>query len=598
MSFAEKIVAFDFSTIEDITQLLQHAIRKRAGKTNLKALNDVETRFNIKTQTPTISRELDLTYVASLIESFEQADRVKAVISLISNANIENALINTQLIEDTLKYCGPYKVIRFSFPAAIVACLTYANTVSRPTRRDRAPAPVVYAGIEADLSLVAVTALFLELPIHVETGTPWETEVIDTDDDVDDEPTITAPGLEVTCPPAVFTSDDWSGYQKKDDEIEPSIRKTKIPRAVDNKKFDLESVMLAYLATRPSSSLAFVSHDFLTTPKRSRAHTRKILRKSGRMRSVAAIHDLKKITRFAVELGAADQHYDNVIMKSANRLPQQFEFEARELRGANQTISPAEIENLQGVLLPSKYLGNGPTAGNELQKIFENLHRPVRTRLADLFDVIRPKTTRHDSNGDFPITEVRAGDITELGEIAETSRQLLVMTTKADKLEEQELSPGDILLAHRGPVGRVAYYVPKLGDDGSDLKVWAGQSVMILRARTKSADQIGRPACDPRMLFMYLQSPVIQKYWRETATDIRSPSLSIGSIERLEIAEPLLVFKNKSKENVAHNKKFAARQKLFLKAFQTRQDTLVRINRLQSQLERDLNKVSAGILNF
>lgn len=316
------------------------------------------------------------------------------------------------------------------------------------------------------------------------------------------------------------------------------------------------------------------------------------------MRSVTEIQDPKQITRFAVELGAADQHYDNVIMKSADRLPQQLEFEAREHRGANQTISPGEIENLRGILLPSKYLGDGPTAGKNIKKAFRNRHRPARTRLADLFHVIRPKTTRNDTTGTLLLTEVRAGDITQLGEIAETSRQLLLTDTKKEKLKEQELRLGDILLAHRGPVGRVAYYIPRLGDDGDDLKVWAGQSVMILRARTKSADQIGRPACDPRMLFMYLQSPVIQKYWRETATDIRSPSLSIGSIERLEIAEPLLVFKNKSKENVAHNKKFSARQKLFLKAFQTRQDNLVKINRIQLRLERDLNRVSAGILNF
>ena len=129
----------------------------------------------------------------------------------------------------------------------------------------------------------------------------------------------------------------------------------------------------------------------------------------------------------------------------------------KQLRGKSEVVSIEEIHSAGDTLVPTRFLSKGPVGGRGLSAQFTNLRTPTKFRLADLFEIIRPKTTRDDPVGDFRIQEVRAGDITPNGEISGASRKIFIRETLERGLADQVIKSGDVLFAHRGPIGRVAY---------------------------------------------------------------------------------------------------------------------------------------------
>jgi len=187
-------------------------------------------------------------------------------------------------------------------------------------------------------------------------------------------------------------------------------------------------------------------------------------------------------------------------------------------------------------LIPRRYLDKGPTGGGNLTTRINNIIESSNYRLADIFEVIRPKTIRDDPVGTLIIDEVRGVNISRFGEIMGDLRDVRVRSTLKSRFDEQRLRPGDIVFAHRGPIGRVAYVSEQNLQDGD---LWAGQTLFIFRERKRYTHARDLPYCDPRVLFMYLSTPNVQKAWLSVSSIGRSPSIPIGEVERFTVPQSL-----------------------------------------------------------
>lgn len=168
-------------------------------------------------------------------------------------------------------------------------------------------------------------------------------------------------------------------------------------------------------------------------------------------------------------------------------------------------------------------------------------------------------------------------------------RRITVRSTLAAGLEEQIIKPGDILFAHRGPVGHVAY-VSDADVQGGDM--WAGQTLLIFRARKRSASDRSGQYCDPRALFMYMLTPDAQRSWRGLAIGDRSPAIPIGQIESFRLPENLLLPNKPRQTNLPIG---SARPRnyteILLAEFQLRQEKLKELGLIQSSLDDGLDRV-------
>lgn len=203
--------------------------------------------------------------------------------------------------------------------------------------------------------------------------------------------------------------------------------------------------------------------------------------------------------------------------------------------------------------------------------------------------MIRPKTTRKDPVGTFEIQEVRAGNISRNGEIVGSLSRVTVRSTLEGGLEEQVIKPGDILFAHRGAIGRVAYVTESNVQEG---KIWASQTLMIFRARKKTSNDRAALYCDPRILFMYLLTSDVQKSWSKVATGDHSPAVPIGQIESFVLPGNLLLPK-KPNQRVTGDKStlFSACIDLILSEFQNRQNDLKKLHEVQEGMNDGLARV-------
>ncbi len=264
-----------------------------------------------------------------------------------------------------------------------------------------------------------------------------------------------------------------------------------------------------------------------------------------------------------------------------------MELYQRNLRGKSDVVAVDEILAAGGSLAPSRYLGDGPTGGRSLSDHFQNTYKPTRHRLADFFEIIRPKTTKSDPVGTLLLREVRAGDLTENGEISGASRQINIRATLESGLEEQLLKPGDVLFAHRGPVGRVAYVN---GSEVDASKVWAAQSLLIFRPRRSTPAKDGLHYCDPRVLFMYLLTAKVRSSWSKLAIGDRSPAIPIGEIERFGLPNNLLLPK-KTKEPINATLPPENYTAVMVAAFKDRQIKLAEIRDIEADMAEGLNQV-------
>lgn len=541
------------------------------------ALRGLEKRFGLAAYEPQFRGALEdfCRHLAGLGDN----QRFAEVCTLISSVIGDEQTLDEELVDELLRISNNERVVRFSFAPCLLPCLLHAQKKRAPQRKSHAGYEIRYAGVGLDKELMAFASFYLNLAIYTESNPPWEPDALFENGEPNSEP----PDLEISFPPTDFRLHNAP-------HLEARVRASKLPRAVDRGKYDLESVMLAYLCESDASALVFTSESFLSSTKQSRLLTRQHLLDLLRIRKVTEL----KVTqphRFLIELGPSRHENEAIQMAAAGSVHQLTRTAPKRSQNGRTKalISVDEIRSAGDSLKPARYLAVGPTGGRDFAEQMNNISYSTKYRLADFFEITRPKTTKNDPVGTFAISEMRAGNISANGEILGALRKINVRSTLAVGLEEQVIKLGDILFAHRGPIGHVAYVTDAIA---SETKMWAGQTLLIFRARKKNSGDRSTKYCDPRVLFMYLLAPDVRASWSKFTTGDRSPAIPIGQIESFSLPENLILPK-KPKQVISPISSTAplGYTDLILSEFQDRQKKLMALCEIQKNMDHGLDRV-------
>lgn len=567
----------DTSSYQGVACLFRFAIEARKNDADLTSLRHLEKRFGLEPYEPKRRGTLE-DYVKDL-DALTANQRFRAVFDMISNLLSDDDKLDDRVAEQLINISSDHRIVRFSFPPSLLVCLTHANEMQSAKVVRYHGYEIRYAGLGTDRELMAFASLFLGLAIYTETGTPWSPDSVFDDGEPNTEPA----DIEISFPPAKFNRNEAP-------HLEGTLRASKLPRAVDRGKYDIESVMLDYLCSTNNKAIVFVSEAFLTSTKQSRLLTRQYLIRSARIHQVLELTWMEPST-FMIRLEANRTNTDQVhIASTRNSLYiGRDALLIHECRGSNLFVSFDEIRRAGDSLRPSRYLESGPAGGPNFRIEMVNAQLPTKYRLADLFEVIRPKTTRNDQVGTFALHEVRAGNISHNGEITGNYNTVNVRDTQVSRLEQQLIKPGDILFAHRGPIGRTAYVTK---DDLINGELWAGQTLLIFRSRRKNSQDLEHNYCDPRVLFMYLLTPEVKWSWQDLSIDSRSPAIPIGQIEGFGLPSNIITY---SKHKANHERDILQLKSEYinaiLKEFEERQENLSKLSKMQKHIYSGLDKV-------
>lgn len=151
---------------------------------------------------------------------------------------------------------------------------------------------------------------------------------------------------------------------------------------------------------------------------------------------------------------------------------------------------------------------------------------PIR-RLHDMATLVKPVANVTTENG-MAVYEVGASDLPDYGYIHTASKQILV-EPKPDKMKDQFLRPGDIVLIIKGNLGKVGIvgHAPPPGESG-----WiAGQSAAVIRLEKASG-------IDPIALFMLLRSEFGKGLVKTLASGSAIPFVQLRELKQLGIPVP------------------------------------------------------------
>ena len=567
----------DIHSYEGLTRLFRFGIHLRNNEADRTALALTEGRFGLPPYLPEARGALEDT--VRHLDGLESDVRFEKVCALIAAASAKSDILTDDLRRELSRLTASHDIVRFSFVPAILPCLWHAK-VARASRRVTYPMYAVrYAGIGSDVHLIAFASLYLNLPIYAETNLPWDPDTIFDDN----EPNTELPDIEVTFPPAELRLQDGP-------HLEESLRKSELPRVVDRGKLDIESAMLEYLCNAHRSALAFVSANFISSTKQSRLKVRQNLLKQERIRRIAELTTTVP-PMVSIQLGRPGELNGTVKMVSTDDIESFSEagFHGGKHHGKSGLISIDEIRTSGDNLTPKRYLAKGPAGGRSIADVFSNIQTPSKYRLADLFEVIRPKTTKNNSTGDGEIDELRPSDIRESGDLSGTFRKITLRDTVKSGLQEQKLNAGDLIFAHRGPVGRIGYVTK---DDIQNGVLWAAQSLLIIRPRKQKSGRGASPYCDPRALFMYLLAPKVRSHWLKVAIGDRSPSIPIGEVERFGLPENLILqAKPKTAGRSPKNRQLDSSVDVIIAEFEARQRHMENIRELEEKIVSGIDHV-------
>lgn len=582
MNVAHTLKGADFLNLEGMANVFRFALAQRENEADLEALKQTEKRFGLGKYISTLPGTLK--DVSRHLASLDRASHFETVLDLINTVSNDIKWPDNSIADDLAKRGSAVPIVRFSFEPAILPCLLCADISRRTqiTARDRYA--IRYAGVGHDVRMMAFAAIYLDLPFFTEVNPPWDPDVLFEDN----EPNTDAPDLEISFPPTDFRAAQAPHFEK-------SVRNSKLPRAVDRGKLDIESVMLQYLGRAPSSAIAFVSDKFIASTKQSYLFTRQKLineRRISRVTEIDGIVLLGPATgRFVIELDDFENEQETILMAQATDARQlgHVDFEKDALRGKLQKVSIDQIQSAGNTLKPTRFISTGRVGGENISTLFKNIRTPTTYKLADLFEIIRPKTSKSDPVGDLKIQEIRGGDISEFGELLKSSKAVHIRSTLKSNFENQMLKFQDIVFAHRGPIGRVAY-ITEANIESSDR--WASQSLVIIRQRNWTSAETRPPYCDPRVLFMYLMTQEIRDSWADIAIGDRSPAIPIGEIERFGLPENLLLQRKPKTSGPKHDAGIAEdHTALILAEFDARQIKLSQLRELETSMNVGLHGV-------
>ncbi|AKO51406.1 hypothetical protein ABA45_02390 [Marinobacter psychrophilus] len=148
-------------------------------------------------------------------------------------------------------------------------------------------------------------------------------------------------------------------------------------------------------------------------------------------------------------------------------------------------------------------------------------------------EIVRAQSLKDadDHEGATVFLEASVRDITEPGRMGLPEKTVHVDKKNLRRAQSQRLYPGDLLLAIKGSVGRVAYVDDACGDN------WvASQAFVIIRPK-------GTAVSSP-YLYRYLASELIQEYIEETATGAVMALLKAADVSNIQVPLPDAEFKH------------------------------------------------------
>lgn len=162
----------------------------------------------------------------------------------------------------------------------------------------------------------------------------------------------------------------------------------------------------------------------------------------------------------------------------------------------------------------------------EKQRLHTHLDNKSIMTLGDIANVTRAQAIKKSTSG-CKIYEVNPSDIQDNGYIVGSEKYGLVDDQLLGSIEKQRLRPGDIILAVKGSVGRVALVPESSGED-----LYAGQSFVIARLKSNST------VSNPIVLYSYLASAVGQELIRSMVTGATVPMIKMQDILSLPVVVP------------------------------------------------------------
>jgi len=205
--------------------------------------------------------------------------------------------------------------------------------------------------------------------------------------------------------------------------------------------------------------------------------------------------------------------------------------------------SPEETAHLVRSLIDRHEPKNGAFASNlDVQKndydltisrykpglAAQELKRLKNTVLLDgVADVVRAQSLKdaEDTPGATLFLEASVRDISETGCLGTPLKKMHIDKKQFRRAQNQRIYPGDILLAIKGSVGRVAF----VGEDCGDNWI-AGQAFIIIRPKSAS---VSTP-----YLYRYLASELIQEYIQEVATGGVMALLKAAAVSDIPVPLP------------------------------------------------------------
>lgn len=149
-------------------------------------------------------------------------------------------------------------------------------------------------------------------------------------------------------------------------------------------------------------------------------------------------------------------------------------------------------------------------------------------RLGDIAVLVKPMANVLAEKG-MAVCEVGAADLPDHGYIHTASKRILI-EPRADRMRDQFLRPGDIVLIIKGSLGKVGIVgadAPAPGENG-----WiAGQSAVVIRLEKSSA-------IDPIALFMLLRSEFGKGLVRTLASGSAITFVQLRELKQLAIPVP------------------------------------------------------------
>lgn len=296
----------DTNSCEGLIRLFRFVVGMRVDDTDLAALRRLEKRFGLSAYEPQFRGGLE--DLAKQLDGLGRDQRFAAVCGLISGALSAAGQLDAVVLEELLYVSKGKRIVRFSFAPCVLLCLRHAYETQPTDQAGSSGYLVRYAGIGPDRELMAFASLFLRLAVYTESNPPWNPDPVFENGEPNSEP----PDLEISYPPANFHLQDAT-------QLEESVRKSRLPRAVDRGKYDLESVMLEYLCDATSSALVFTSELFLASTKQSRLLTRQHLLDIFRIRQVSEL-TLSQHHQFAIELGDGGREHEVIRMAKTSNI--------------------------------------------------------------------------------------------------------------------------------------------------------------------------------------------------------------------------------------------------------------------------------------